>query len=157
MIWFPSTSFDPPVLCTFMRDSDRWETRFNAEKTGRLTSNWTPQADLDRQVDEGHAWTLWYKDNLVGMAGVNPLPENNAIGAIWFLGTDFADRHWHGMTRASRRFVEFQSPYWFAMGNIIPKKMDKRRAWLEKLGFDIDESEAHPNFKDHVAFWSRSQ
>lgn len=156
MIWLPATRYDLDTLARFMRASDVWELRFNAEATGRMTEGWNIADELHGQFHSFPHWALWCRAGLVGLAGVAPLPQNPAIGAIWFLGTDLADTRWHGMTRAARRFIDMERPHWFAMGNIVPRRMTKRRKWLETLGFDFRDAEAHQNFKEHVAFWSQS-
>lgn len=155
MIWLPSTRADLPELAGNLRASDRHEAAFNAAATGRDGPGWSVLGDLEGAFHKFQHWTLWHPEGLVGMAGVAPLRQNPAIGAIWFLGTDLADTHWLAMTRASIRFIAMQSGDWFAVGNIVPKHMTARRRWLEHLGFDFEDAEAHPNMQGHVAFWSR--
>jgi hypothetical protein len=153
VIWLPATRHDVILLARDMRGSDIYEIGTNAVEFGRWFEGWTARDELLDAFEQSQFWALWDGMYLVGLAGVAPIPNAPGIGAIWFLGTDHADSHWRGMTRACRRFIAMQKPHWTRMGNIVPDDMTKRIRWLEKLGFDIAPSQAQPMVQGYVTFW----
>lgn len=149
----PATASDAAELACFMRDSDREECLFNARAFGRHSPEWSIRKDLMRAVAEGDVWSMWLGDALMGMGGCKPQPTGMA--ALWFLGTDLADRHPITMTRACRQFIAFaHSRNPGVIGNVVPKTLVQRVAWLQHLGFDMREGEAQSMLQGHVIFWS---
>jgi len=157
MIVWPATRADVQRLCREMRQSDRLETQYNAEVTGRITPQWSIERELLEAFEASTFWAVWRQDDLVGLGGVAPLPQDPNVGAIWFLGTHMADSHQLALTLTLRRFIRAERPRWGVLGNVIPQHMVRRRAWLEKLGFDFAPSEANKNTQGLVAFWSHAQ
>lgn len=151
----PATLWDVDTLDCFMRSSDRDECRFNAQATGRIGPDWSIRGDLLTAMREGEVWSMWWGDDLMGMGGCQ---MQKGIGAIWFLGTDLADKHVVGMTRACRRFMQLVlQRHDGIIGNIVPKYLAQRVAWLQHLGFDTREGEAHSMLQGHVIFWTQAQ
>lgn len=157
MIIWPATRADAKRLCREMRQSDRLETQYNAEATGRVTPHWSIEDDILAAFDKSDVWSIWREDALVGCGGVASLPQDASVGVIWFLGTHQADAHQLALTFTIRRFIRTQKRYWSRLGNVIPLHMVRRRAWLEKLGFDFGGTEANKNMQGLVAFWSQDQ
>lgn len=147
----PATSWDVDELACFMRASDRDECAFNARETGRYGPGWSIRSDLVAALAAGNVWSMWWGDHLMGMGGCLVEPH---FGTIWFLGTDLADRHPLAMTRACRRFLDLTLAHDATLvGNVIPKHMAARVAWLQHLGFDMLDGEAHPMLQGHLFFW----
>lgn len=139
-----------------MRASDIMEVRTNAIMTGRMGPDWSLESDVRQGFTDGSCWSLWDGGELVGMAGVAVFPPVPQIGAIWFLGTDAADRKWRSMTRACKGIKPMLEQGFEYVGNVVPESMTRRIAWLEYLGFDIENDKA--NVADgYVAFWSHPQ
>lgn len=139
-------------LICFLRESDRDELAFTARATGRQHRE--IHAEIGLAITAGPAWTLWWGDDVLGIAGINPAPEGG-YGAIWFLGTDLADRHWQGMTRAIRRFMAMEMPAFDWVGNVVPAHMEERRRWLHHLGFDFPQIQAQHLPQGLVVFTSQ--
>lgn len=149
----PATRHDILTLAREMRASDRAETAELARASGRLTASWSVAGDLLHAFGRSDMWAVWTSGKLVGIGGIAPLPQNNAIGTVWFLGTDLADTHILALTLVMRRFIRANSHNWFAIGNVLPQDMGPRRRWLEKLGFDFADEEAQQNSNRLVTFW----
>jgi hypothetical protein len=155
MIWAPSCHSDVGLLARTMRLSDMMEVRTNAMAFGRMGPSWTLEFDLHETFAHAQPWTLWDRGNMVGMGGVAPIPHAPHVGSIWFLGTALADLRWIGMTKACMKMKAYGDKHFELIGNIVPECMERRIAWLEYLGFDIDRDKA--NCPDgYVAFWSHS-
>lgn len=155
MITLPATRHDIEELVRRLRPSDRWETAAAAKASGRWSEDWSVANDLHELHARSTIWALWDGPMLVGLGGIAPHPAMPSFGIIWFLGTHLADSRWFGMTRACQRFIAAEKPRWRALGNMIPARLSRRRAWLEKLGFDFSGGEANQEDTGFVAFMSR--
>lgn len=156
----PATGWDLDQLIARLRPSDVEELRLARQAIlPELPADWSPETDLIDQWAriEGETWAMFdpWDGAFLGLCGINPFPENPAVGAVWFLGTVEADARPKALTRGARAFLAMAAGEWFQIGNIVPRHYTSRRRWLEALGFDIAEAEAQGPFKRHVAFWSR--
>lgn len=152
----PATRYDVQELAAFLRASDRSESEFTARAVGRWTSTWSVSADLVQALD-GEAQTLWWGCDVMGIAGIMPFTHDPKFGAIWFMGTDLADRYPRSMTRACRRFINARLPFFTRVGNIVPRHMPERLRWLKHLGFDFVPEEAQQIYQGHVIFLSQAR
>lgn len=149
----PATLADALAVEARLRPSDRLELQRNGEATGRGTSAPAVRALVLDSFFAGEAWAMWSGDTLLGMGGVAAMGVTaDAFGAIWFLGTEEADARPKELTRGARRFVEMQTPHWQALGNMLPRGFERRRSWLEAMGFDFREPEAQGIKESHVFF-----
>jgi hypothetical protein len=141
LVW-PATAYEVEELLVKMRPSDRREITFCAHALGRAVRGWSLEAET-RKACAGHeVWAGFYKGELMALGGIAPLPDQPCCGAIWFLGTDLADKEWRAMTRACKRLVGIMAEGWCWVGNVVPAGMAKRIRWLEHIGFDMLESQA---------------
>lgn len=151
-IALPATRFDAEQLACFMRASDIEECKFNAAAFGRdRIPGWSIRGDLMDALEDSEVWSMWFGDKFLGLGGCR---RGDPVSAIWFLGTDLADEHPIAMTRCSRRFVNMAvatTPG--VIGNVVPKTMAQRVAWLQHLGFDMRDGEAQSALQGHVIFW----
>lgn len=152
MMVLPSTRYDVHTLIAFLRESDLWETRLAAGFAGR---RYDLYKDLMNSFGETDYWTVWKDDKLVGMGGIRLTSTCENIGAIWFLGTDLADKYPIDLLRTMRRFIQNNREMWYKFGNIIPAGFDERLRWLRQLGFDFEEIEAQQNGRRVVIFISK--
>lgn len=156
-ISLPATARDVDELDCFMRKSDREECLFNAKATGRHSDGWSIRKDLLAMLESGSVWSMFWGDDLMGMGGLHTDPRVEKVGSIWFLGTDLADRHPIAMTRACTRFLAMSlQSFKGVVGNIVPKHLCQRVAWLQHLGFDMREGEAHSMLQGHLIFWTEA-
>lgn len=149
----PATRYDIDEVVSFMRASDREETLFCAQATGRWHPLWSAREDILSVADCSELHTMWHGDAVMGLGGVVPHP---ALPAIWFLGTDLADRFPIAMTRACRAFVRAQARRFPRLGNVVPGHDTRRIAWLRYLGFDFPEIEAQHLPQGLVVFMSQA-
>jgi hypothetical protein len=151
----PATARDVDELASFMRASDREECLFNAKATGRYNGQWSILGDLRRTFAAGNTWSMWWGNDLMAIGGFFCDPRLAGVGSIWFLGTDLADKHPIAMTRGCRRFLDMTLRRFDGIvGNIVPKHLCQRVAWLQHLGFDMREGEAQSMLQGHLIFWT---
>lgn len=151
----PATSRDVDELMAFMRPSDREECVFNAKATSRYKDGWSIRDDLLAALAGGNTWAMWWGDDLMALGGC---VMQAGVGSIWFLGTDLADAHPIAMTRGCRRFLDMTlRRFPGIVGNIVPKHLCQRVAWLQHLGFDMREGEAQSMLHGHLIFWTSAR
>lgn len=162
MILLPATLLDAYILAANLRFSDEDEWRLAHEAFGGDEPGGFFDA-INDGVEVGDAWALWDGPDLVAIMGVVEMPQfmqrlvpypAKSCCSIWMMGTDLADLRWRGMTRAARRFMAMQAKRWDAMGNIVPKGMQKRLRWIQHLGFDISDHQAQFRDMGFVTFWT---
>ncbi|WP_138469870.1 hypothetical protein [Poseidonocella sp. HB161398] len=149
-----ATPEDIEELALNMRAMDRWEMRHVARVSGR--GHISILGDLMQTYRQGPLTALHHDDGVLGIVGVVPMPDMPGAGAIFFLGTDLADRHTLPMDRALRRWLaaELASGRWpGGFGNVIPSELRYRRIWLEKLGFDFPVAEVQQLHDSLEIFW----
>ena len=129
-------------------------------RLGKWTPAWRLQDDLDWLMREGYLfWAIHYGPDLVALGGIRPNPVAPTTGAIWMLGTDLADTEWRGLFPRVRAFIAAFAPAFpDGVGNLIPKHMPKRQAWMKHLGFDISPLRVEDSLHEsHVLAWMRPE
>lgn len=139
------------MLIRKLRASDKLELWLNMKARGEPYTVMRTRQELLKVAQSEETWALWKDGELLGLGGIAQVPNMIGVGAIWFLGTDLADKNPMAMTRACKRFMRAFHKHWPSLGNVVPTCMSNRIRWLEYLGFDFSPEKAN---ETHVAFWS---
>ena len=132
--------------------SDLKELREAARLVGR--TDYSFNLDVLSILSKGHAYSVWYKDEFLGLGGVEPAPD---FGVIWLIGTNAADKRIVPLTRwLKNHYVVKMTQVHGRLMNLVPAKMERRLDWLEKIGFDTDREEAQKLGREIVTFWTQS-
>jgi len=133
----PASLYEIDYLVENIRESDFHEVRWMACHTGIYRPGWTPKWAILGAKGLATIWAAWLEDELLGLGGAIPTGRPGSA-AIWFIGTQAAERHPVENTRLCRDMVKVWKPHFpVFLGNMVPPHMVERQRWLHKIGFDI--------------------
>lgn len=88
--------------------------------------------------------TTLVDDEPVAMGGISPISLLSGIGAPWLLATDKAEQYPMSFLRLSRRFVwRYVGSRYSRLENFVDARNETSIAWLEWLGFTINDPEPY--------------
>ncbi len=123
-------------LAETMRQADRDEIR--------AASMQEPLAALTNGLRAStHAWAGLLDGEVACIFGVAPISLMGGNGSVWLLGSDLIDQHPKHFLRRCRRQLAVMARGYSLLQNYVDDRNKKSIAWLEWLGFTIEEPVPH--------------
>ncbi len=127
------TKDDIDFLVENIREDDVNEIKAIGGKTVRECINETKDI-------EDNSWVWEHEGKVMCIFGVNPIEDEDCVGAIWMLATKFFDEHEMIFAKTCKSILNEIITKFKYIFNYVHAENLKSIKWLEWLGFDISEA-----------------